>query len=183
MTEGQHNNEATRLVFQYGSNCLDSEINGKERLKGDARFISIAETADDFELTFNVFSNGRKCAAADLIPKARARAWGVLYEIPEYLISRETAKAHGRKSLDAIEGEGKNYERKEIKVRKPDGEIVEALTYTVIAPRPGLKTDLDYVRYIVAGLRERGIPAGYIDKVKRIAIANNPEIAAAVERL
>lgn len=32
------------LLFQYGSNCLDSQINGAERLRGDARFIGIAET-------------------------------------------------------------------------------------------------------------------------------------------
>jgi len=46
-----------------------------------------------------------------------------------------------------------------------------------------LKTDIDYVRYIIAGLRERGIPAGYIDKVKSIASANNAEIAEDVKRL
>jgi hypothetical protein len=39
------------------------------------------------------------------------------------------------------------------------------------------------VRYIIAGLRERGIPQGYIDRVKLIASANNPAIAASVERL
>jgi len=107
------------LVFQYGSNCLDAEINGAKRLMGDAKFISIAETVDDYELAFNVFSNGRHCAAADIVRKQGSKAWGVLYEIPEYLISRATAEARGRKSLDAIEGEGKNYERREIDVRTP----------------------------------------------------------------
>jgi hypothetical protein len=57
------------------------------------------------------------------------------------------------------------------------------MTYTAISPRTGLVTSLDYVRYIIAGLHERGIPAEYIDKVKRIAAANNPGIAAEVERL
>jgi hypothetical protein len=172
-----------RLVFQYGSNCLDAQINSAERLKGDARFVSIAETVDDYELAFDVFSNGRHCAAADLVTKPGAKAWGVLYEIPEYLIGRETARVRGRKSLDAIEGEGTNYERKEISVRKPNGEIVSALTYTVRSRRAGLTTNLEYVRYIVAGFLERGIPVEYIDKVKRIAAANNPDITAAVERL
>ena len=42
------------LVFQYGSNCSESEINGRDRLRGDAKFADIAETVEDFELAFNV---------------------------------------------------------------------------------------------------------------------------------
>ncbi|MGA3346970.1 MAG: gamma-glutamylcyclotransferase family protein [Terracidiphilus sp.] len=179
----QSNADEIKLVFQYGSNCSDAQINSEDRLKGDAGFQSIAETVKDYELTFDVFSVYRNCAAADIVAKPGAKAWGVLYEIREYLIGRETAKAHGRKSLDAVEGEGANYERKEIDVRMPDGQIVPALTYTVIMPRTGLVTSLDYVLYIIAGLHERGIPTEYIDKIKRIAAANNPGIAAGVEAL
>lgn len=171
------------MVFQYGSNCLDSQINGKDRLKGDAKFTSIAETVDDYELAFDVFSKGRHCAAADIVHKPGGKVWGALYEIPTYLISRESAVARGRKSLDAIEGEGTNYERKEITVRTPDGEIVRALTYTVIHPCGGLTTDLDYVRYVVAGLRERSVPGDYIEKVKSIAAANNPPLMPELMRL
>jgi hypothetical protein len=173
----------TQLVFQYGSNCSDSQINGKDRLKGDAKFVSIAETVYDFELAFDVFSNGRHCAAADIVRKPGAKIWGVLYEIPTYLIGRDTARARGRKSLDAIEGQGANYERTDIDVRKSNGQIVSALTYTVRNPRAGLATDLDYVRYIIAGLRERGIPTDYIDRVKKIASASNPGITSALETL
>jgi len=36
----------TQLVFQYGSNCPDSQINSFARLQGDTRFVSIAETHD-----------------------------------------------------------------------------------------------------------------------------------------
>lgn len=173
--------DGTRLVFQYGSNCLDSEINGRDRLKGDAKFIGIAETVDDYQMTFDVFSNGRHCAAADIVRKPGGKVWGVLYEVPQFLLSRTTAG--GRRSFDAIEGEGTNYERREIEVRKPDGSIVTALTYTVRNPRSGLKTNFDYVRTIIAGLRERGIPQAYIDKVKAIAITSNPTLEGSLERL
>ena len=57
------------------------------------------------------------------------------------------------------------------------------MTYTVRDPGMGLKTSIDYVRLIVHGLRERGAPIGYIDRVKTRATANNPAIAAAVEGL
>jgi gamma-glutamylcyclotransferase (GGCT)/AIG2-like uncharacterized protein YtfP len=173
----------TTLVFQYGSNCLDSEINGKNRLKGDAKFIGIAQTVEDYELAFDVFSRGRHCAASDIVCKAGGKVWGALYEIPKALISRDSAKTLGRKSLDAIEGEGKNYERKEISVRTGNGEVVSVLTYTVINPQTGLTTDLDYVHLIIAGLRQRAVPSEYVDRVKAVAAANNPGIATAISRL
>jgi hypothetical protein len=171
------------LVFQYGSNCLDSEINSKDRLCGDATFVDIAETVDDFELAFNVWSNRRCCAASDIVRKPGSKVWGVLYEVPEYLIDRDRPEAGGRKSFDAIEGAGKNYRRENILVRRPNGNTLEALTYTVISPQTGLRTNLDYVCRIIRGLRERRVSDEYINKVKEIAAANNPDIADAVENL
>ena len=169
------------LVFQYGSNCLDSEINSTCRLCDDAKFVDIAETVEDFELSFDVYSTKRRCAAADIVRKPGDKVWGVLYQIPDYLIDHATAKACGRKSLDAIEG--KKYTRETIPVRRPNGEVVLALTYTVKSPEPGLKTRIDYVAHIVCGLREHKIPDTYIAKVKAIASANNSDIAPEIEGL
>jgi len=171
------------IVFQYGSNCLESQINSDERLCGDAKFLSIAQTVEDFELAFDVWSENRKCAASDIVRKLGSRVWGVLYEVPDNLIDRKTAKARGRKSFDQIEGEGTNYKRETIDVRCPDGQVVKALTYTVKNPRTGLKTSKEYVGHIVAGLREHGVRQDYITQVKGIAVANNPAISAAVEKL
>lgn len=171
------------LVFQYGSNCLDSEINSETRLRGDARFVDIAETVEDFELAFDVQSKNRGCAASDIVRKPGSKVWGVLYDVPDYLVDRETVKACGRRSFDEIEGRGKNYKRETIMVRRANGKIALALTYTVECPKPGLKTNIDYVCHIVRGLREHRVPDEYIAKVKAIASANNPDIAADVENL
>ena len=171
------------LVFQYGSNCSEGQINSKDRLCGDAKLVDIAETIKDLELAFDVWSKNRRCAAADIVRKHNEKVWGVLYEVPDFLISRETAEAHCRKSFDAIEGEGANYKRETIKVRRPNREIVSALTYIAKDPKPGLRTNTDYVRHIVVGLREHKVADEYIAKVKAIAAANNPDIAAEVEEL
>jgi gamma-glutamylcyclotransferase (GGCT)/AIG2-like uncharacterized protein YtfP len=171
------------LVFQYGSNCSENELNGKDRLCGDAKFIDIAETVEDFELAFDVYSRIRDCAASDIVRKPGGKVWGVLYEVPDCLIGRATAETCGRNSLDAIEGEGTNYKRETISVRRPKGAIVSALTYTVKRPKPGLKTNIIYVRHIICGLREHQVPLQYIAKVKAIATTNNPGIAAAVTKL
>ena len=170
------------LVFQYGSNCLESEINGTDRLRGDAKFVDIAKV-EGFELAFDVESKNCGCAASDIVAKAGSVVWGVLYEIPDDLIDRKTAKARDRKSFDAIEGEGKNYERRTIEVRRPDGRAIQALTYTVIAPKAGLKTNIEYVRHIISGLREHGVEDDYLARVKTIASANNPDIAAQIIEL
>ena len=67
------------LAFQYGSNCLESELNGEERLRGDARFFDIARL-DGFERTFDVMRRNRGCAASSIVAKLDAHVWGVLYE-------------------------------------------------------------------------------------------------------
>lgn len=74
----------------------------------------------------------------------------------------------------AIEGEGTNYKRETIQVRRQNGDIATALTYSVTDPKPGLKTNIDYVGHIIRGLRDHKVPDEYIAKVKAIAVANNP---------
>jgi len=171
------------LVFQYGSNCLESQINGKDRLCGDARFIGIAETVDDFQLAFDVWSTNRECAASDIVVSPGRKVWGVVYEVPDFLIERKTAREQNRKSLDAIEGEGSNYTRGEIAVRLKAGKVVTAITYWAKDPKPNLTTSLEYVGYIVRGLREHGVCEEYIARVRRLAATNNPAIATQVNEL
>lgn len=170
-------------VFQYGSNCSENEFNSADRLRGDATFLMIAETVDDYELAFDVWSTGRGCAASDMVASPGNKVWGVVYDVPDFLIARDTAAQHKRKSLDAIEGEGTNYARHPITVKSATGELLNAITYRVINPSSGLKTSLEYVGYIVAGLREHGVVENYITRVKAVAALNNPTIAAALSRL
>jgi gamma-glutamylcyclotransferase (GGCT)/AIG2-like uncharacterized protein YtfP len=171
------------LVFQYGSNSSESQINGKDRLCGDAQFIALAETVDDYQLAFNVWSTKRECAASDIVTSPGNKVWGALYDVPDFLIHRKTTAEHHRKSLDAIEGEGANYKRETIVVRRENGSIVTAITYRVQTPKPSLMTSLEYVGYIVKGLREHGVREGYIDHVKKLAQANNPAIAVEIQQI
>jgi hypothetical protein len=171
------------LVFQYGSNCSEIQINSKDRLCGDAKFVGIAETIDDYQLAFDVWSKNRGCAASDIVEIPGNKVWGVLYEVPDFLIERNAAKKHGRKSLDAIEGEGANYKRETIALRRDNGQLLTALTYRVRDPKPDLRTNLEYVGYIVKGLREHRVREEYITSVKKLAATNNPTIEMAVNDL
>ena len=171
------------LVFQYGSNCSESQFNSQDRRCGDAKFVTIAETVDDYQLAFDVWSTGRGFAASDIVASPGSKVWGVVYDVPDFLMARDTAAQRKRNSLDAIEGEGTNYARHPITVESVNGELLAATTYRVIHPRPGLLTNVEYVGYIVRGLREHGVAPEYIAKVKAIAIANNPTIAPSVNAL
>lgn len=169
------------LVFQYGSNTSSTRLNSEERLRGDARDLGLVCTEMPFELEFDVWSKGNACAAADIREGRGRPIWGVLYEVPDYLICRETSGE--RRSLDAIEGE--RYERRPIRVRQRDGTPIagEVVTYTVRSPEAGLRTSTDYASHVICGLRTHDAPDDYVAYVKERAIANNPDLAAQVGRL
>jgi gamma-glutamylcyclotransferase len=168
------------IVFQYGSNCSTKRLNGRDRLNGVAIPMGIAETVEDYALAFDVWSDKNGCAASTIVKTPGKKAWGVLFDVPDERVSRETSPK-GKKSFDAIEGD--RYRRHWIQVRRSNGSVVTALTYVAKCPEPGLQTNLDYVGHIVLGLREHGVPEKYIHEVKVIAAANNPEIAEGVEPL
>lgn len=163
------------LVFQYGSNMSVARLNHADRLAGDAKPIGIATTVEPFELAFTVWSKTNTCAAADIIPdKAGRNIYGVVYDIPDFLLSRESAKKENKKSLDAIEGEGANYIRKTIQLIKTDGGQLSAITYVVKEPSTGHKTSMAYVQHILDGLKEHAMPDEYRQYVVSRIIQNNP---------
>lgn len=169
------------LVFQYGSNMSVARLNGADRLAGDARPICVARTVEPFDLMFTVWSKSNDCAAADLVPGTTGRSiYGVVYEVPDFLLSRDTAKQWNRKSLDAIEGEGTNYIRAMIDLIKDDGSTVRAITYLVKDRKAGLKTSLAYVRHILMGAKEHGIPDEHYQYIRSMIIENNSDLKNAL---
>lgn len=162
------------LVFQYGSNTSAQRLNATNRLRGDATSLGLALTCESFHFDFTVWSETNKCAAADIVLGNGEKIWGVLYEIPNYLISRDTAG--NRKSLDAIEGP--KYQRQEIQVCKAtDLETpLTVLTYTVINKQTGFRTSYEYVTHILTGLHEHQAPTKYIEYVMSCIVRNNPTL-------
>lgn len=165
------------LVFQYGSNMSTLRLNHKNRLNGDAVVQGIVSTIETFDLGFTVWSSSNDCAAADIIPnKNGVKIHGVLYEIPDSLISRQSARPLSRKSLDAIEGEGNNYKRIEIKLINLEKNIISASTYVVLNRKEGLITSERYAQHIITGLNEHNFTAEYKDYVIDQIISNNPQL-------
>jgi hypothetical protein len=173
------------LVFQYGSNTSPAEMNGQNRLRGDASPLGLVCTKDRYEFAFDVWSEGRKCFASDIRKSAKGRTiWGVLYKVPDDLMSRATVP-HGRRSMDAIEGEGSNYRRAKLVVRWRNGKPVRpsVITYVVIEPvKPGA-TSREYATLILTGLRQHKAPKSYIAYVKRRIVFSNSELKDAIAAL
>jgi len=169
------------LVFQYGSNASERRLNAVERMQGDARLVGAFQTAGTYELGFTVWSNGNSCAAASIAPGSGPRIWGAVYEIPDRLMSRDTAGT--RRSMDAIEG--KRYRRETIDVLDPSGRLEgrPVVTYVAKEPETGLKTSLEYVGHILYGLWSLGAPDDYVAYVTSRILANNPDLASGVAAL
>lgn len=163
-------------VFQYGSNMSSARLNHSERLNGEAKVIAVATTVEKFDLGFTVWSKTNQCAAADLVLSDAGReVYGVLYEVPDYLMSRESAKEEGKRSLDSIEGEGVNYTRTSIEVLV-GGRVETAVTYIVLNRKEGLVTSREYAQHIMDGLDEHGFPADYRQYVVSRIEHNNPQL-------
>ena len=155
-----------------------ARINGADRLAGDAKFVSVCRTVELQVLGFTVWSKNGQCAAADIRPDVNGQPiYGVLYEVPEFLVARPTACARNRKSLDEIEAEGTNYVRQ--KIRLIDSKNIElvAMTYVVRVRREGLRTSIDYVEHIFRGIQEHGVPDDYRRYVVACVLQNNEQLA------
>lgn len=169
------------LVFQYGSNTSAKRFNSDDRLKGDAKLLGAFETEGTYRFEFTVWSVKNNCAASNIAPAPGHRIWGAVWEVPDHLMSQETAG--DRRSMDAIEGG--RYRRQPIELLDPQGLLLgrPVVTYVVKAPRLGLKTSVEYVGHILHGLWSLGVPEDYLGYIKQCAVASNPELAGAIEAM
>jgi cation transport regulator ChaC len=163
------------LVFQYGSNATTERLNSPDRLGGVAQDLGCAQTIDDFDIVFDVYSQTNGCAASDLVPTSGRKVWGVLYQIPDDFI--RGARTDRRKTLAQIEGS--RYEENQVRVREPQGGERDAVTFVVKQGerRKGLATSATYVSWIVSGLRDHGVPEDYLAHVVATAVATNKQAA------
>ena len=161
------------IVFQYGSNCTAARLNGPNRLNGRADDRGRAQTVEDFDIAFDVYSQTNACAASDLVAASDRKAWGVLYEVPDDFIRGK--RTDDRKTLAQIEGP--RYVERPIRVIDRDGKACEGVTFVVrdSARRQALATSAAYVSWIIYGLRDHGVPENWISHVIEVAIRTNAQ--------
>jgi gamma-glutamylcyclotransferase len=93
--------------------------------------------------------------AVDIVAAPGGSVWGVLYELPL-----------GAGELDAKEGAGFAYRRREVEVVL-DGSSFAAFAYEVVEKEPAeLPPRADYLELLVTGAREHGLPDDYIAELE-----------------
>lgn len=147
------NDQATFTVFAYGSNMLTSRI--RERCPS-ARALGIAELRGH-ELRWHKGSKKDGSGKCDILQSTEPNAivYGVLFEI----------EVGEKSTLDYVEGLGKGYDEKEVRVSHRDTPR-SAIAYFATAIDPRLKPFSWYHALVIAGAKEHGLPASYIAKLQ-----------------
>lgn len=132
------------LYFAYGSNMCS------ERLRSRITSLNIVGRASlkDRKVVFNKRSKDGS-GKANLVESPGSVVWGVLYEI----------NVQDLYTLDKIEG---GYERITVRVQKPDGSEVEAVTYVSEDLTNDSRPYKWYKKLLLSGAREHNLPQDYI---------------------
>lgn len=157
--------------FAYGSNMNSKDL--AEHCKKKNRVITLKNpkraVLQHYKLTFNGFSTTRHGAVADIIPSKGDDVWGVLFETDEDSL----------KNLDLKEGKGSKYERVFVNVIVFEGEGIEnqklkneVITYVSSRKEAYDLPHRDYLKVIIEGAKEHGLPTEYIEKLKEIKTKN-----------
>lgn len=144
--------------FAYGSNMSTEQIRRRLDRLPEARVARLP----GYRIAFNKWSSSWRGLAANIVPDPTNEVWGVAY-----LCSPEDLA-----ELDRREGVGKGggYIRRRITV-EVGGERIEAETY-IAEDKESLEPEgmppAAYANTILAGAREHGLPADYIERLERV---------------
>ena len=113
---------------------------------------------ENYEMVFNKKSRGGS-ATANIRPAAGKSVYGVLYRIQESVF----------RNLDRYEGVPQHYRRIEIAVTDAAGKKVPAQLYVATKVEKGLKPAAHYLKTILDGAAEHGLPAEYLLEIRTAA--------------
>ena len=152
------------LYFAYGSNMDEWQM--RQRCPG-AKFKFVAKM-ERWRLCFPRFSK-KRCGGVASIEQAEGETvWGVVFEIPD----AELPLLDKSEGYDPKRPSNKNsYNRVEMQVTDTGGERHKCHVYVANADKPYRPSRDCYLNYIIRGAEEhqaRGIPASYIQELKKI---------------
>jgi cation transport regulator ChaC len=116
---------------------------------------------EDWELCFDLPVGPGERAVANLRARRGARVWGVLWRIE----LRDAAR------LDRSEGVHRGFYRRLAVRVQAEEERVDAFTYLSDLRRPGRKPSARYLGLLLAGARQHGLPAEWVEGLERIELA------------
>ena len=151
--------DSTLWYFAYGSNLDPGTFLGRRGMQPLATRIGVLH---DFELRFDLPVGPGERGVANVAPRPGDHVWGAIYQL--------THADAGR--LDRTEGVDKGaYRRLAVVVRTPDAAEIAAFTYRSEISRPERKPSRRYLGLLLAGAREHGLPAEYIERLRSLQLA------------
>jgi len=152
---------ATLWYFGYGSNTERGTFLGRRRMRpNEVR----TGRLDGFELRFDLGVGRGERGVANVAARRGDHVWGVLWRISE-----EQAAF-----LDRTEGVHRGfYRRLAVDVATPAGETVPAFTYHSFRGRPGHKPSRRYLGLLLAGARQHGLPAEWLERLRGFELARD----------
>lgn len=141
--------------FAYGSNMSRAQMKSRARTVGEERLARL----ENHQVVFNKKARGGT-ATANIRPAAGNTVHGVLYRIPESAF----------KGLDRYEGVPEHYRRVEVNVIDCSGQKVAAQVYMATkVENKRLRPAPYYLRTILDGALEHGLPDSYIAEIQALA--------------
>ena len=116
---------------------------------------------ENYELVFNKKVRGGT-GGANIRPAPGKAVLGVLYRINESAF----------RNLDRFEGAPEHYRRIEVTVRDVNGETITAQAYIATKVEKSLRPAPHYLKTILDGAAEHGLPSEYMEFIKAAAAAN-----------
>lgn len=145
--------------FAYGSNMDEEDLkkwcDNKKRSFPEWKLLGIA-CLENYKLSFNYYSNGRKGGAANLMELPDSKVYGLLFEIN---------KEYDIKTIEEKEGYPNFYAEIPVTVKCKDKSINNVKTFKVVKDKEKSdhqKPQKYYMNLILNNGRQNGFPAEYI---------------------
>src|SRR5579863_9348025 len=123
---------------------------------------------ENYRLRFNLAIGPGERAVANLESQAGARIWGVLY-----LITVEQSE-----HLDRTEGVPRGaYRRTPVSAIVDGGEQIAAFTYQSVRISAGRKPSPRYLRLLIEGAVEHGLPSDYLHYLRNFELAVDERVS------
>jgi gamma-glutamylcyclotransferase len=147
---------ATAWYFAYASNMSRAQMKSRAGEIFEERVAKL----ENYELVFNKKARGGS-ATANIRPAPGQAVEGVLYKINEAAF----------RVLDRFEGAPQHYRRIEVNVTSGNGQKIAAQAFIATKVDKGLRPAAHYLKTILDGAREHGLPEDYLQKIQAAAEA------------
>ncbi|MGH9862019.1 MAG: gamma-glutamylcyclotransferase family protein [Candidatus Acidiferrales bacterium] len=148
--------QSTPWYFAYGSNMSRAQVRQRAGEPAEEKIARL----ENYALNFDKVARGGS-GTANLVMAEGLVVYGVLYRLSEPQL----------KALDRFEGVPEHYRRSEVNVVDEQGNKIAAQVYLARKLRKGLKPDRSYLQRIIDGAEEHGLPADYLELLKKITPA------------